>query len=68
MTIFLNDEPLLLETTSGITTLSHLIAQHAVGNELAVAVNEEFVPKTDYQTRQLREGDRIELVAPMVGG
>lgn len=38
------------------------------GTQIAVAVNEEFIPKAEYENTELREGDRIELVTPMQGG
>lgn len=34
----------------------------------AVAVNCEFVPKSEYVTREIQDGDEIEVVAPMQGG
>ncbi|MDQ7082060.1 MAG: sulfur carrier protein ThiS [Aquificota bacterium] len=35
---------------------------------LAVAVNEEVVPKSEYRTRKVKEGDRIEIVQLVGGG
>lgn len=35
---------------------------------VATSVNEEFVPKTRRSSFELREGDRLEVVAPMQGG
>ena len=35
---------------------------------LAVAVNEEVVPKSEYGKRKVREGDRIEIVQLVGGG
>lgn len=35
---------------------------------LAVAINEEVVPKSEYNTRKVREGDRIEIVQLVGGG
>ena len=34
----------------------------------AVAVNQQFVPKTTYTDIQLKDGDAIELLVPMQGG
>ena len=34
----------------------------------AVAVNQQFVPKSRYQQTALAEGDQVELVIPMQGG
>ncbi len=38
------------------------------GARIAVARNDEFVPRGFYATLQLRDGDRLEIVAPMQGG
>ncbi|NKB23305.1 MAG: sulfur carrier protein ThiS [Kiritimatiellae bacterium] len=35
---------------------------------IAVAVNQEFVPRVDYGKKIVSEGDEIEIVAPMQGG
>lgn len=34
----------------------------------AVAVNYEFVPKTRHADEVLREGDEVEVIAPVTGG
>lgn len=36
--------------------------------EVAVAVNQEFVPRSTFDEHKLSEGDDIEIVAPMQGG
>ncbi|MCC9000202.1 MAG: sulfur carrier protein ThiS [Candidatus Contendobacter sp.] len=38
------------------------------GAPIAVAHNDEFVPRTRYATLQLQDGDRLEIVSPMQGG
>ncbi len=35
---------------------------------LAVAVNEEVVPKSEYEKRIVKEGDRVEIVQLVGGG
>jgi sulfur carrier protein len=35
---------------------------------VSTAVNGEFVPVRERQVTQLREGDRLEVLAPMQGG
>jgi sulfur carrier protein len=35
---------------------------------LAVAINEEVVPKSQYSTRKVKEGDRVEIVQLVGGG
>lgn len=38
------------------------------GVRIAIALNEEFIPKANYESISLKDGDRIELVTPMQGG
>ena len=35
---------------------------------IAVAVNTQFVPKTQYAQQTLNEGDRVEIISPVTGG
>jgi len=35
---------------------------------LAVAINEEVVPKSEYERRKVKEGDRVEIVHLVGGG
>lgn len=60
----------LIEEEEGITLLSLLkksgIEIRPVG--LAVAVNEEIVPKSKYGEYKLKEGDRVEIVNIVGGG
>ncbi|HIP42526.1 MAG TPA: sulfur carrier protein ThiS [Aquifex aeolicus] len=35
---------------------------------LAVAINEEVVPKSEYTTRKVKEGDKVEVVQLVGGG
>jgi len=52
----------------GGRTLAELLPTLTSACEFAVAVNEEFVPKSAYGVVRLAAGDRIELVVPMEGG
>jgi sulfur carrier protein len=68
MKIYLNGEE--LEVPEG-TTISELIKSlniqvREVG--FAVAVNEEVVPKSKYESYKLSEGDRVEIVHLVGGG
>jgi sulfur carrier protein len=68
MRIYLNGEE--LEVPEG-TTISELIKSlniqvREVG--FAVAVNEEVVPKSKYESHKLSEGDRVEIVHLVGGG
>ena len=66
MKILLNDNEQLIDEA---TVLSSLVKTH--GNDegaFAVAVNDTFIPRSDYEATVLREGDRVELLVPMQGG
>jgi sulfur carrier protein len=68
MRLYLNGEE--LEVPEGVT-LSELIKSlniqvREVG--FAVAVNEEVVPKSKYESHKLSEGDRVEIVHLVGGG
>lgn len=48
-------------------TLQVLLSELSV-KESAIAVNETFVPRHQYQQTLLSDGDRVEIVTPMQGG
>lgn len=66
MNIHLNGTPQKLDAES---TITDLLKNHGYeGKIVAVAVNQNFVPKSQYDEHTLAEGDDIEIVAPMQGG
>ena len=51
------------------TTLEELLRERGLGQaRVATAVNEEFVAAAERPVHELKDGDRIEIVAPMQGG
>lgn len=56
------------EQPGGITIEALLASRATQTDSVAVAHNEQFVPKSSYANITLEEGDRIEIVAPMQGG
>lgn len=66
MKIILNGQPLTLDDRVSITDL--LIDQGYDGKIVAVAINNNFVPKSSYAQTELQDNDRVEIVAPMQGG
>ena len=38
------------------------------GPKIAVAVNNSFVPRSEYATHQLQGDDRVDVVVPVQGG
>ena len=66
MNVAVNGESREIQTGS---TLTELIAQLALGGKrLAVEINGEIVPRSQYTMVALNEGDRIEIVQAIGGG
>lgn len=64
--IHLNGKP--NEVRQG-TTVSQLLAKWKVRPELVtVEINENILQKLDYESTEIREGDRVEFVFYMGGG
>lgn len=45
-----------------------LVQNNTIEMMIAVAHNGTFVPKAEYKSTTLKDGDLIEIVAPMQGG
>jgi sulfur carrier protein len=57
------------KTETAVCTLAELLAARGFcENEVATALNGEFVPRAARGATLLREGDRVEIVAPRQGG
>ena len=66
MRIVLNGEPRLLEPGA---TLAALVASLDLGGRrMAVEVNEEVIPRSEYAGHVLGDGDRVEIVHAVGGG
>lgn len=65
MRLYLNGEA--VEVKAG--TLAALLEERGLGGRpVGTAVNEVFVAAASRETKQLKDGDRVEVVAPMQGG
>jgi sulfur carrier protein len=49
-------------------SVADAVAAAAAEPPFAVAVNLQFVPRTQYQSVALRDDDRIEIISPVTGG
>ncbi|MBO9446019.1 sulfur carrier protein ThiS [Ruegeria sp. R14_0] len=49
-------------------TLSDLLQEVGFSGRVATAVNEDFVPSSLRMSHKIKDGDRVEVVAPMQGG
>ncbi|QMT59688.1 MULTISPECIES: sulfur carrier protein ThiS [unclassified Legionella] len=66
MIIFINDKSFTLDSSC---TLQELLEQiEGIAAHVAIAINNQFVPKPMFSNTILCEGDRIDLIVPMQGG
>ena len=65
ITIRINGEAQTVNDTVSVEALLERRGQKA---GVAIAINGEFVPRSQHCTRILQEGDDMEIVAPMQGG
>lgn len=65
MRIEVNGEPQEVEAASLAEAVAELGLAETV---VATALNGDFVPRGERADTRLRDGDRIEIVAPMKGG
>ena len=71
MQICVNGEPASIGglEASGERCLARVLEELGYGGKkVAVAVNETFVPRGGWRTRQIQAGDRLDIVAPIQGG
>jgi sulfur carrier protein len=66
MQITLNGQP--RDCGQGATVTQLLLQSGYAGRRVAVEVNHEIVPRSQHDGRQLREGDRVEIVHAIGGG
>jgi sulfur carrier protein len=67
MTISVNNKPVELVSSENITAvLQHLQIDYTKG--LAVAVNNEVIPKSTWETHTLNEHDKVTIIRATQGG
>ncbi len=65
MHVVINGKPSSLEQ---VRTLAELVAQLRLDGRIAVEINAEIVPRSNFASHLLREGDVIEVVQAVGGG
>lgn len=65
MKITINGESFELVNTVNLT---QALQQFAAKEPFAVAINGQFIPRSQCDTHLLNEGDSIELLSPIQGG
>jgi len=65
MTVTINGEQ---QTLPEQQTVDQLLAGKGFSKGIAVAINGAFIPRASYAKQVVKEGDSIEILAPMQGG
>lgn len=65
ITILLNDETVHVSATNVNELISEIKAE---AGTFAIALNQEFIPRSDYTTTSVQDGDKLEFLSPMQGG
>jgi sulfur carrier protein len=65
--VYVNDEGVDLAEGSSVAALLEAMTLAALSG-VAVAVNDEVVPRGDWGSSPLKAGDRVLLIAPIQGG
>ena len=63
--ILINGEKVTAASDNLMALLEERFSQ---ADKFAVAVNQVFIPRADYDNYRLSSGDQLELVMPMSGG
>ena len=65
MKIILNQQATELQADA---TVADALAQMQAKPPFAVAVNTQFVPKSQHANHVLKDGDKMEVISPVTGG
>ncbi|WP_225721443.1 sulfur carrier protein ThiS [Candidatus Vallotiella sp. (ex Adelges kitamiensis)] len=66
MNIRINNQPFSVPDNTCLTAA--LASYGEVPLLYAIAINGEFVPRAQHSSRELKQGDRIDVIKPVVGG
>ena len=66
MEIIVNGEARQVPETTGVPQLLEML--DLAGRKLALEINCEIVPRSQYTTQRLQPGDRVEIVQAIGGG
>jgi sulfur carrier protein len=66
ISVVVNGQPRELPGTATVADV--VAATSASGNGIAVAVNDEVIPRGGWRTKTLRDRDRVEILTAVQGG
>lgn len=65
MDILINGQRITIDAA---LSLPDLLAQQGFQGSFALAINGDFVPKSEYASTPLNEGDALDVLTPISGG
>jgi sulfur carrier protein len=68
MKVFVNGEPTQLEPGAGVRAAAAAVGIEPEARGIAVAVDGVVVPRADFDSTVLVDGQRVEIVAAIQGG
>jgi sulfur carrier protein len=68
LTVHVNGEPRDLATGTTVAAVVASLGAERVRRGVAVAVDAEVVPRTEWERRELRDGERVEVLTAIQGG
>ena len=69
LNLSLNGQPVATDATDAATLQALLLAQgYDLATAFACAINNGFVPRTQWPARTLQANDRIDVITPIAGG
>ena len=68
MNVLLNGESTTLDDGATVETALHTLDLPGAGRGVAVAVDQEVVPRGEWAKTQLHEGARVEILRAIQGG
>ena len=66
MNLMVNGEPKELESVTTVAAVLEVLGYE--GESFAVALNGDFVPRSQYTEQTVQDGDQLEVLFPMRGG
>ena len=66
MNVIINGQPKNFEAPLNLYDI--LEQEELIGMMIAVARNGDVIPKSEYENTEIKDGDALEIVAPMQGG
>ena len=66
LNIYVNNQPKQVDPTASLYEV--LLENKYIEEHIAIAINNQFIPRKQFANTQLCEGDRIDVIVPMQGG